>query len=198
MEDLVREKLKAEKREKEKDFKFTNKGCEKQFKFNDKLKDTLVDNLKTELKKHFKDGLPEKVEEIIKEGEKDVDEQNHRLKIADEFGFPSLRDFIKEDLARDDKEKKKLKALRKEKKEREEKSRARRGGSYRSYGGGYRSVRDAFGGVSSSSPRKRFGDKSSGRDGAKTKDKDGMKCYNCQRFGHYARDCIKAKQGGRK
>ena len=114
------------------------------------------------------------------------------------FGFRSLGDFIKEDLARDDKEEKKLKPLRKEKKEREEKSRARRGGSYRTYGGGYRSVRDTFGRVSSSSSRKRFGDKSNGRDGAKIKDKDDTKCYNCQRFGHYARDCTKAKQGGRK
>ena len=109
-----------------------------------------------------------------------------------------MRDFIKEDLARDDKEEKKLKALRKEKKEREEKSRARRGGSYRSYGGGYRSVRDAFGGVSSSSPRKRFGDKSSGKDGVKTKDKDDTRCFNCQRFRPYARDCTKAMSGGRK
>ena len=91
MEDLVREKLKAEKKE-ENIFKFTNKGCEKQLKFNDK--DTWGEKLKTELKKHFKNWLPEKVEEIIKEGEKDVDELNHWQKIADEFGFRSLGDFI--------------------------------------------------------------------------------------------------------
>ena len=83
------------------------------------MKDTFCKKLEIELKKHFEEGLPEKVEEIMKRGKKDIDEQNHQLTIADEFGFPSLRDFIKEDLARDDKEEKKLKAMRKEKRERE-------------------------------------------------------------------------------
>ena len=54
-------------------------------------------------------GLLEKVEEIIREGEKEVDEQNHRLKIADDFRLPFFGDSIKEDLARDDKEEKKQK-----------------------------------------------------------------------------------------
>ena len=40
---------------------------------------------------------------------------------ADEFGFKAMEDFIKEDLARNEKEEKKIKALRKEKREREEK-----------------------------------------------------------------------------
>ena len=57
------------------------------------MKDLFTDKLKVELKKHFKDGLPERVEEIIKEGEKKVDEQNHRLKIADEFRVPFLGRF---------------------------------------------------------------------------------------------------------
>ena len=78
------------------------------------------------MKKHFKNGLPDRVEELIKKGEKEIDDQNHKLKIADEFGFRALEDFNKEDLARDEKEEKKLKGLRKEKKEKEEKSRARR------------------------------------------------------------------------
>ena len=62
--------------------KFTDKGCEKQYKFNGKMKDLFSDKLKVKLKKHFKDGLPEKVEEIIKEDEKELDEQNHQLKKA--------------------------------------------------------------------------------------------------------------------
>ena len=77
-------------------------GCERQYKFNEKMKDMFGDKLKNELKKHFKNGLPDKVEEIIKEDEKELDEQNHKLKIADELGFKSLDDFVKEDLARDD------------------------------------------------------------------------------------------------
>ena len=34
--------------------KFTDKGCEKQYKFNGKMKDLYSDKLKVELKKHFK------------------------------------------------------------------------------------------------------------------------------------------------
>ena len=77
-------------------------GCERQYQFNEKMKDMFGDKLKNELKKHFKNGLPDKVEEIIKEDEKELDEHNHQLKIADEFGFKFLDDFFKEDLARDD------------------------------------------------------------------------------------------------
>ena len=51
-------------------------------------------------------------------------EHNHKLKIADEFGFDGLETFSKEELARNDKEEKKIKAMRKEKKEKEEKLRA--------------------------------------------------------------------------
>ena len=54
-------------------------------------------------------------------------EHNYKLKIADEFGFDGLDTFSKEDLARNDKEEKKIKAMRKEKKEKEEKLRAKRG-----------------------------------------------------------------------
>ena len=86
------------------------------------MKDLFTDNLKVELKWHFKDGLPENVKKIIEEGEKEFDEQNPQVKIMDEFGFLGLEDLMKEDLARDDKEDKKPKALRKEKRERRVKS----------------------------------------------------------------------------
>ena len=158
------------------------------------MKDMFGDKLKNELKKHFKNGLPDKVEEIIKEDEKELDEQNHKLKIADEFGFKSLDDFVKEDLARDDKEEKKLKALRKEKKEREEKGRARRGGnSYRSFRDSYWGYNDSFRGYKD----KKLGDKINGKDDGKSKSKDDTKCFNCQWYGHYARDCTKPQSGGR-
>ena len=45
------------------------------------------DKLRVELKKHFKEKIPDKVKEIVKEGEVMIDDQNHKLKIADEFGF---------------------------------------------------------------------------------------------------------------
>ena len=88
------------------------------------------------------------------------------------FGFCSLGDFIKEDLARDDKE------GAEEGEERGEKSRARRRGNYWSFGGGYRSIKDGFSSVNSSSSRKKFGDKSNGRDRVEAKDKDGYLVFN--------------------
>ena len=63
--------------------------------------------------------------------EKEIDDQNLKLKVADEFGFKAMEDFIKEDLARNEKEEK-IKALRKEKREREEKGGGKAG--LRSFG----------------------------------------------------------------
>jgi hypothetical protein len=110
-----------EMKEKEGKFKFSKSGCETQFKFNIKMKDRFGDDLKVELKKHFKKELPEKVGGLVKEVEEEIDDQNLKLKVADEFGFKAMEDFIKEDLARNEKEEKKIKALRKEKRDREEK-----------------------------------------------------------------------------
>ena len=127
LEKAERINARLEVKEKEKKFKLSKSGCEKQFKFNVKMKDMFGDDLKVELQKHFKEGLPEKVGGLVKEAEKEIVDQNLRLKIADEFGYKAMEDFIKEDLARDDKEEKKIKALRKEKKEREEKGRGKAG-----------------------------------------------------------------------
>ena len=64
------ERINAKFEKKEKEFKFTKTGCETQYKFNVKIKELYSKKLKVELKKHFKSGLPEKIEELIKEGEK--------------------------------------------------------------------------------------------------------------------------------
>ena len=127
LEKAERINAKLEVKGKEKKFKFSKSGWEKQFNFNSKIKDLFGDDLKVELQKHFKEGLPEKIGGLVKEAEKEIDDQNLRLKIADEFGYKAMQDFIKEDLARDEKEEKKIKALRKEKKEREEKDKGKGG-----------------------------------------------------------------------
>ena len=194
VEEVERVNAKFEKKEKE--FKFSKTGCKTQFKFNSKIRELFGDKLKFELKKHFKNGLPEKVEELIKEGEKEIDDQNHKLKIADKFGFRALDDFNKEDLARDEKEEKKIKALRKEKKEKEEKSRSNRGG-YRSGRDSYRGFRESYRSFEDGFKDRRFDDTKNIKQEDKSKIKDDIKCFTCQHFEHMARDCTEPQTGGR-
>ena len=103
LEKAERINAKLEVKGKEKKFKFSKSGCEKQFNFNSKIKDLFGDDLKVELEKHFKEGLSEKIGGLLKEAEKEIEDKNLRLKIADEFGYKAMEDFIKEDLARDEK-----------------------------------------------------------------------------------------------
>ena len=107
----------------------------------------------------------------------------------------AVKDFVKEDLARDEKEEKKIKRLRKEKKEREEKARG-----YRSFRGGrnsFRSFRDGRQGFGNYYKDKKFDGDKTGKESDKSKSKDGVKCYNCQGFGHMARECSKLYAGGK-
>ena len=125
MERLMRaekfnDKLKV--KEEDEKFKFSKPGCEKQFKFNIKMKDRFGVDLKTELERCFEKELPKGVESLVKEVEEEIDEQNVKLKIADKFGFEAMEDFNKEDLARNKEEEKKIKIFRKEKKDREQKT----------------------------------------------------------------------------
>ena len=148
------DKLKA--KEEDENFKFSKPGCEKQFKFNIKMKDRFGVDLKTELEGCFEKKLPKEVESLVKEVEEEIDEQNVKLKIADEFGFGAMEDFNKEDLARNKEEEKKIKVFRKEKKDREWKT----------------------------------GLKGSLREGKRFHDAYN-RCFNCWRFGHVARDCVR-------
>ena len=195
LEEVERINAKLEKKEKDKDFKFTKTGCENQYKFNNKIKEVCGEKMRVELKKHFKDGLPQKIEELIKEGEKEIDDENHKLKIANEFGYKAVEEFVKEDLARDEKEEKKIKLLRKEKKEREEKNRSSRGN--RSGKNSFRSFRDGYRGFGSSYKDRKFEGGRSNKEDDKSKSKDSVKCYNCQGFGHMARECSKPQSGGK-
>ena len=108
-----------EAREEEQKFKFSKSGCEKQFKFNIKMRDIFGVDLKTELETCFEKNLPKEVEDLMKEVEEEIDGQNVKVKVADEFGYSAMEDFNREDLARNKDEEKKIKIFRKEKKERE-------------------------------------------------------------------------------
>ena len=58
--------------------------------------------------------------------------------MADKYGWESAKEFVSEDLARDEKEEKKFQKIRKEQKERLNQERVKRGAGQR-YGGGNRS-----------------------------------------------------------
>ena len=191
LEEVERVNIKLKKKDEDK-FVWTKKGCETQFKFNNKVKDIAVDKMRVELRKHFKT-LPPKIEELIKEGEKEIDDGNHKLKIANDFGFKAVEEFVKDDLARRDEEGKKIKRFRKEKKEREEKLRSYRGvrggrGGVRSFGEG-RQYGGYGGGNRSSFVEEAQKVGGSARDADKSKD---LKCFQCQGYGHMARECTKA------
>ena len=67
LEKLERYEEKIKKKEKE-EFKWTKTGCEKQHDFNEEVKEVYSEKLRSELRRHFQGELPNKVEEIIKEG----------------------------------------------------------------------------------------------------------------------------------
>ncbi len=83
------------KKKDEDDFTFTKKGCERQFKFNNKVKDITIDRMKVELSRHFR-VLPPKIDDLIKEGEKEIDDGNHVLKVADNYGFKAAEEFVED------------------------------------------------------------------------------------------------------
>ena len=100
----------------------------------------------------------------MKEVEEEIDGQNVKLTIADEFGYDAVEDFNKEDLARNKDEEKKIKIFRREKKERERRTGLK---------GSLRGVNRVHGGMVDARNR----------------------CFNCWRFGHISRDCVKRSSG---
>ena len=179
LEKAERINARLEVKEKEKKFKFSKPGCETQFKFNTKMKDLFGDDLKVELEKNFKDGLPEEIGGLVKELGKEIDDRNLELKIADEFGYKAMEEFGKEDLARDEKEEKKIKALRKEKKERQEKGKGHFARPWTVRVVGKRSE----------------GKSGKGFEKGSWKVPRDMKCYSCLGLGHMARDCVRSSSG---
>ena len=58
--------------------------------------------------------IPETLEQVIKTGETIMDNRLLFLQVAEEFGWPAVKTFQSEDLARDKKKEKKLTLMRKE------------------------------------------------------------------------------------
>ena len=93
--------------------KFSKAGCEKQYRFNNELIDIFSIDMRRRLEDHFEE-IPGDLEELIREGEKKVEDRNHILKIADELGWLGVEKYEKDELARDEKEEKKISKIRKE------------------------------------------------------------------------------------
>ena len=156
------------KERKVKKHKWSKAGCEKQYDFNESVRDIFCVKLRKELAREFgENGIPSHVEDVVKEGESAIVDRNHKLKIADDYGFDALEVFEKEDLARNEKEEKKLKMLKKEAKEKKEKLQAGR----RMRTAGFRERREATKG------------------NGKNSNKEDVVCYRCDLKGHFARDC---------
>ena len=122
----------------------------------------------------FKKELPEEVENLVKEVKKEIDDQNVKLKVADEFGFDAMEDFSNEDLARNKEEEKKIKVFRKEKKDREQKAVKKGKASER----GWKNLGHGF------SYNRSYGFSYNRR------------CYSCSGVGHVVADCV--RQGSRR
>jgi hypothetical protein len=185
MEDLKKEIKSLDyenKKRKERDAddrKWNKKGCESQFKFNIKVGDNF-DKVTAELGEIFHSRLevdiPFTLAELVKEGKQLVSDRNHDLKIADEYGWEGLEVFKGEELARNEKEEKKLAQLKKQMKEKKS---------------SWNTGKEA--------PRKHFQDrKGRGSDlsrggqgdrGGAAGRRPNVQCNTCAGWGHFARDC---------
>ena len=116
--DAFRRKLeKMEKMKKEKEW--LNKGIRKQAEFAMEVRD-YHEELSSRLEMEY-GPVSNSLKEFIKNGESIVHDRIHLLRVADRYGWSGASDFQEEELARDAKEEKKLKAIRKEHEARKDK-----------------------------------------------------------------------------
>ena len=126
--DAVKKKLeKIESKRKEKEW--ANKGIQKQAEFATDIRE-YHEELNMRLEMEF-GPVSDRLREFIKQGESKVHNRIHLLKIADKYGWAGATDFQEEELARDEKEEKKLRVIRKDFEAKKDK-RSQGGGKYRS------------------------------------------------------------------
>ena len=109
MEDVKRKLQKMVDEKKRKDW--SNTGIRKQAEWVIQVRDH-QEELRARLQAEFGE-FSGSLNELVKAGEKLVHDRIHLLRIADRFGWEGANDFMEEELARDEKEEKKLKAIRK-------------------------------------------------------------------------------------
>ena len=90
---------------------WSNTGIRKQAEWVIKVRDH-QEELRARLQAEFGE-FSGSLNELVNAGEKLVHDRIHLLRIADRFGWEGANDFMEEELARDEKEEKKLKAIRK-------------------------------------------------------------------------------------
>ena len=102
------QKMAEQKKEKD----WSNAGIRKQAEWAIEIRD-YHEELHSRLQAEFGE-FSGSLNKFVHAGEKRVHDRIHLLRIADKFGWAGANDFVEEELARDEKEEKKLKGIRKE------------------------------------------------------------------------------------
>ena len=110
VEDVKKKLQKMAEQKKEKDW--SNAGIRKQAEWAIEVRD-YNEELQSRLQAEFGE-FSSSLTEFMNAGVKHVHDRIHLLRIADKFGWAGANDFVEEELARDEKEDKKLKCIRKE------------------------------------------------------------------------------------
>merc|ERR1712240_564747 len=92
---------------------------EKQYLYNVKIKQLAIEDVRKQLEDYFgsRKDVPEKIEEAIKIGEKEIDARIKMIKIADQHNWYTVNKYIADPLCENEEDDKKLKAAIREAKE---------------------------------------------------------------------------------